>query len=277
MAPRIEDAFSDILAKASTGRGLGNRELAEKAGCSEDAIRALKNGSPDPTAVRKVAQALDLDPGALLESAQGRFSPPDPLDPGIIRVTTAFPVPGYPEMTVNSYLLRQPASRHALLFDAGAEVDPLMEVIHENGLTVDAIYLTHAHRDHVAVLDEVVRRTGNPPVHIHENEALAKSHPFPHGRTFRHGSLGIEARHTPGHSPGGTVYAISGLQNPLAIVGDTVFAGSIGGVRGDYEAALRAIRENILSLDAKTILCPGHGPASTVQHERAHNPFLAAL
>ncbi len=100
-------------------------------------------------------------------------------------------------------------------------------------------------------------------------------------KTFRPGDLFNTGRHfirtrlTPGHSPGGTTYVIEGALLAAAMVGDAIFAGSIGTVRDDYQGALAKIRREILGLSDHTILCPGHGPLTTVAEEKAHNPFFA--
>ena len=83
-------------------------------------------------------------------------------------------------------------------------------------------------------------------------------------------------RATPGHSPGGTTYVVTGIEPPVAVVGDALFAGSMGGVSPqNYPSALEANRANILGLSEDTLLCPGHGPVTTVTLERKHNPFYA--
>ena len=78
------------------------------------------------------------------------------------------------------------------------------------------------------------------------------------------------------HSKGAITYVISGLAMPVAIVGDAVFAGSMGGGGVSYEAALATNRKEILTLPDETILCPGHGPLTTVGEQKMHNPFFAA-
>ena len=95
------------------------------------------------------------------------------------------------------------------------------------------------------------------------------------GDQFRLCKLRIEARLTNGHSPGGTSYVIDGLQAPAVIVGDSLFAGSMGGAPNEYQKALRNNTEKILSLPLETLICPGHGPLTTVANERKNNPFFA--
>ena len=86
----------------------------------------------------------------------------------------------------------------------------------------------------------------------------------------------ITARLTAGHSNGGTTYVVEGLRPTIAVVGDALFSASMGGVPPErYPAALRANGEKILSLPDDSIICPGHGPLTTVGEEKKHNPFYA--
>ncbi len=135
------------------------------------------------------------------------------------------------------------------------------------------ILLTHAHPDHVADLRRL-RQTG-APVYISELEPEEGAEAIAEGKRFRVGSLEIEARLTSGHSPGGMTYVVTGLSRPVAIVGDSLFAGSMGGGNVSYEDALRNNREKILTLPDETIVCPGHGPMTTVGKEKRDNPFFA--
>jgi hydroxyacylglutathione hydrolase len=95
------------------------------------------------------------------------------------------------------------------------------------------------------------------------------------GRKFDVGKLDVESRLTWGHSRGGMTYVVRGLAGLVAIVGDSLFAGSMGGGMISYDDALRNNLEKILSLPDETILCPGHGPLTTVGEEKHHNPFFA--
>jgi hydroxyacylglutathione hydrolase len=88
------------------------------------------------------------------------------------------------------------------------------------------------------------------------------------------GRLKLKALHTHGHSVGGLSYVISGLPCPVAIVGDAIFAGSMGGGMVSYQDALRTNRDKIMTLPDETVLCPGHGPITTVKEEKEHNPFF---
>ena len=85
----------------------------------------------------------------------------------------------------------------------------------------------------------------------------------------------IDTRLTWGHSSGGMTYVVTGLSRAIAIVGDSLFAGSMGGGNVSYDEALKNNLEKILTLPDETIICPGHGPMTTVGQEKEHNPFFA--
>jgi glyoxylase-like metal-dependent hydrolase (beta-lactamase superfamily II) len=180
----------------------------------------------------------------------------------------------YHDMTVNAYLIWDPATREAVAFDTGADCSDMLQRIEEKSLSVKLILLTHAHPDHVADLRRLRKATG-ASVYISEREAEEGAEAIAEGKRFRAGSLEIEARLTSGHSPGGMTYVVTGLSPPVAIVGDSLFAGSMGGGNVSYEDALRNNREKILTLPDETIICPGHGPLTTVGKEKRDNPFFA--
>jgi glyoxylase-like metal-dependent hydrolase (beta-lactamase superfamily II) len=106
-------------------------------------------------------------------------------------------------------------------------------------------------------------------------EALKGAESFEVGQSFRLGNLSIETRLTSGHAVGGITYVIRGLAHPVAVVGDALFAGSMGGAAHAYTEALRNNREQILTLPEETVLCPGHGPLTTVGEQKFANPFFA--
>ena len=165
-------------------------------------------------------------------------------------------------------------TKRAWVFDTGPVADPILNFLNKESLTVDSIFLTHTHRDHVACLDELRKRAGNPSVCVHELEALDGCESITEGFSYTCGSLSLYAKHTHGHSLGGVTYVIGGLESPVAIVGDAIFAGSMGGGMVSYENALRTNREKIMTLPDDTVLCPGHGPITTVGEEKKNNPFF---
>jgi hydroxyacylglutathione hydrolase len=266
----LEDTVSDIIGKAQRGLGISDSQLAERAGVSAEAVRSLRGGDSDVAAAEKVASVLKLNATALGKLAAGNWNPETiaPLD-GLAQFNTT-----YHDMTVNAYLVWDPATRDAVAFDTGADCGGMLRRIDQEKLSVRAILLTHAHPDHVADLCRL-RQATDAPVYISELEPEEGAQAIEEGKQFESGSLKIEARLTSGHSPGGITYVVTGLARPIAIVGDSLFAGSMGGGNVSYEDALRNNREKILSLPDETIVCPGHGPLTTVGKEKRDNPFFA--
>ncbi|GHC11403.1 MBL fold metallo-hydrolase [Cerasicoccus arenae] len=273
----IEDALEDVIAKAQSGLGLSDGQLDELCGIDRDAIRRLRRGKFDAAVVRGIAPSLGLCTDALIALAEKSWYP-DPIEvEGLVCVNLPYPIPSYPEMSVNAYLIGDPASGQAAVFDSGADATPLLDVLQRNGWTLQSIFLTHTHEDHIEALPQLKSAlVPGGSVYVHTNELLPGAQPLRDGQVFKIGELEILARETSGHSPGGTSYVIQGLARPIAVVGDALFAGSIGGVRANYPLALKMIRERLLSLPAETVICAGHGPLTTVGNERSRNPFFAA-
>lgn len=270
MSIPLEDNASDIIGKAQRGLGLSDSQLAEKSGVSAEKIRKLREGDFDDDAIERVAPILKLDAGALLKLASGNW---DPEAIGEVEGLAQFNTT-YGDMTVNAYLAWDPATREAVAFDTGADCGGMLQRIEKENLSVKLILLTHAHPDHVADLHRLREATG-APVYISKLEEAEGAEEAEEGKQFRVGSLEIEARLTSGHSPGGMTYVITRLSRPVAVVGDSLFAGSMGGGNVSYGDALRNNREKILTLPEETIVCPGHGPLTTVGKEKRDNPFFA--
>ncbi|HVF71430.1 MAG TPA: MBL fold metallo-hydrolase [Chthoniobacterales bacterium] len=270
MAIPLEDTVSDIIGKAQRGLGISDSQLAERAGLGAEDVRRLRSGGGDEVSLRKIAPILQLNGGALGKLASGDWQPDDvsAID-GLAMFNTT-----YGDMTVNAYLVWDPASRDAVAFDTGADCGEMLERITSEKLNVRLILLTHAHPDHVADLPRLRRETG-APVYISELEPEEGADPIAEGKHFQAGSLSIESRLTSGHSPGGITYVVTGLDRPVAVVGDSLFAGSMGGGNVSYEDALRNNRDKILTLPDETIVCPGHGPLTSVGKEKRENPFFA--
>jgi glyoxylase-like metal-dependent hydrolase (beta-lactamase superfamily II) len=180
------------------------------------------------------------------------------------------------DMTVNAYLAWDAASRQAVAFDSGADADAMLACLAANGLKLAHILITHTHGDHIYDLDRLREKTGAPAWCGAREPALAGTNAFAAGKVFQTGALTIETRLTWGHAEGGITYVVRGLARPLAVVGDAIFAGSMGGGKVSYATALRTTRAEILSLPDHTIIASGHGPLTTVAEEKLHNPFFAS-
>jgi len=269
MAIPLEDNFADIFNKAQCGLNISDRTLAQKTGARVEQIRRLRDGHFDRDTIEKVAPLLQLDAAALLAIAREKWRPNEAGFLGLAQFNT--PIYG---MTVNAYLLWDPASKEAVAFDTSADCSAMLRRSVSDRLTIKLILLTHAHSDHVADLGRLADATG-APIYLSSRERAPGAQPIDEGKKFSVGKLEIEARLTWGHSPGGMTYVVRGLTQPVAIVGDSIFAGSIGGGNISYTDALQNNREKILTLPNETVLCPGHGPMTTVGEEKAHNPFFA--
>ena len=263
----MEDNFADVASKAQRGLGLADRALAQRAGITVADLHQVKSEQYDAATLRKIAPLLGLNAQAL--AALPGYRPAAVEVAGLAAFTTA-----YGGMGVNSYLVWDAASGDAAAFDTGTDCAAMLEALHSQNVKLRGIFLTHTHGDHLADLEKLQTATG-APVYVSEREPLRGAETFTAGREFACGRLRIATRSTWGHSRGGTTYLIHGLERPVAVVGDALFAGSMGGGMVSYADALRTNRAEIFTLPPQTILCPGHGPMTTVGEERAHNPFFA--
>ena len=271
----LEDHLGDIIRKA---RGMSNVSVAaaaQAAGLTETELATLEESgqAPKKPNLAALAELVGLHPSKLEAIANGWV--PAEKDLSIWRelrciTTTAG------GMAVNCYLVWDEVSREAALFDAGWEAAPVVELIAQNGLELRHIFITHAHEDHVAALGDI--REAFPRARLHSGLKGGPVDQRNRPNDFIHlGSLRITNRDTPGHAEDGTTYIIGtwGEDAPhVAIVGDALFAGSIGRGNQSWDLARQKVREQILTLPAETLLCPGHGPLTTVAEEKAHNPFF---
>ena len=197
----------------------------------------------------------------------------------------------------NCYVIHPREQNTCWIVDAGFEPEELIAYVQRRALVPEALVLTHAHADHIAGVREVLTAFPGTPVWIHEAErdwlgdpqlnlsaamGLGVTAPGPdatltHDQELDLGGSRWRVLHTPGHSPGGiTLYCESA---GLALVGDALFAGSIG--RTDFpccsfETLAASIREQLYPLPDATRALPGHGPETTIGREKATNPFVRA-
>jgi glyoxylase-like metal-dependent hydrolase (beta-lactamase superfamily II) len=263
----LEDNFGDIVGKAQRGLKLSDADLASRAGISTEALAKVKGGEVDEATLRKVAPILNLAADALVQSAKKEWYPPAFQVNGLAQFNTV-----YEDMTVNSYLAWDPKSKEGVAFDTGTDSAPLLALAKERGVTIKLILLTHTHPDHIADLARLKKETG-APAHVCSLEPVSGAEGFSAGKSFQAGALKIESRQTSGHSKGGITFVVSGLERPVAVVGDALFAGSMGGGMISWDDALNNNRMHIFSLPDDTVICPGHGPLTTVREEKRNNPF----
>jgi hydroxyacylglutathione hydrolase len=272
----LEDLWNDVIRKARRGLGLSEEEIARKLGCSADKIVTLEQGALDADLLAQVATSLGLESGRVLALARGEYHPGAlalPVDStgGMAMFTSP-----WEDFEVHSYLLWDQKSGQAIAFDTGSDATEMLHFLSDHQLTLTQILLTHGHGDHVFDLERLVEKTG-ASAWIGKRENVTGAENFEPGREFALGGLRIETRATWGHAAGGITYVIHGLTMPVAIVGDALFAGSMGGPMISYAACLETNRKEIFSLPSETLLCPGHGPLTTVALEKEHNPYFSAI
>lgn len=265
----LEDSWSDVIRKARRGLSLSEEQLSQKSGVSVTTIIELEKGELHVEELEEIALPLGLDKNRLLALARGEYHPGLlALPEGLALFTTP-----WNDFEVHSYLLWDAKTSVAAAFDTGSDASEMLDFLKSHHLALKQIFLTHGHGDHVFELDRLVEKTG-ASAWIGVRESVAGAVNFAIGREFCVGSLKIETRSTWGHAAGGISYVIHGLERPIAIVGDALFAGSMGGPMVSYDACLETNRREIFSLPPETLLCPGHGPITTVDLERLHNPFF---
>ena len=271
----IEDNYDDVISKASRGLGITREEIVDRTHLNVAEVDAVFGG--DHSSLRtltKIATALGLDAHALCSLSQGQSHPVAILPKSVLHFNTSYPVPGYEEMTVNSYAFAPDSpSDIVIAFDTGADAAPLFNEIKNRGRELSVLFLTHTHEDHVAAFPAI--QSAGVQTYSSGDEPYKDCTPVAYNDTFEFGAYKLTALSTRGHSPGGISYLLEGLETPVAFVGDSVFCLSMGKAIGKLESAKQEVRDNILSLPPETILCPGHGPLTTVEFELRNNPFFA--
>ena len=178
----------------------------------------------------------------------------------------------------NTYIVADEVGGHAVMIDAGGPVRPLLEYLRRGQLTLTHVLLTHRHGDHVAEVGDVLAQYPDVPVLIGELERNAvpqATGTMAPGAPITSGALTIEPIHTPGHTAGMLSLLVDGTD---VFTGDTLFKGSVGGVRApghtSYADLKSSIMDKLLTLPAPTRVHPGHTDPTTVADELEHNRFV---
>jgi len=201
------------------------------------------------------------------------------------------------EFETNCFVLRNSETvSDCVIIDTGLDSRPLLKFLQENNLNPAALVLTHGHIDHIAGVEALRKNFPSVPIYIHKLDAQMLTdaegnlsiltgslvtvgnadHILEEDDLIDKASIKLKVLHTPGHTPGGiSLYC---QKDGIIFVGDTLFAGSIGRTdfpNGNTSQLISSIRKKLLTLPENTIVYPGHGPETTIGHEKAENPFLS--
>jgi len=217
----LEDDPCDIIGKAMRG------------------LEALLDGKNHPTALEKIASPLKLSSGALVElpSYMPNITPPA----GMKMIVSPFGHAG-----VNSYIIYN--SQEALVFDTGTDSTLILNFLTAKNLNVAALIITHEHHDHISGIQDF------------DKAPIILPGDTQHGQQYEFGGIAFTALDVSGHATPARAYFIEYLDSPICILGDAIFAGSMGGTLGpqNYQLAFKTIRENILTLPLDTVIGTGH-------------------
>jgi hydroxyacylglutathione hydrolase len=271
----LEDTFADILRKSMRGVGVNERQLADATGISAATIAGWlkEKGAADDAQARAIAAVLRLDGGKLADSAAQRWTPP-PIELPDVRRHSQEPHPS------NGYVFFLEGGRAAALVDPAGIPQNLLRLLRDGHYHLHYILVTHKHPDHCDATADVAAAFPAAKIVMHKLDVHAigslanKATLLRDGETLPFGENStIRMLHTPGHTDGSSSYL---FQNSL-FSGDTLFAASVGGAFGDastYDDILNSVRSKLFTLPDDTVVMPGHGPPTTIELEKRHNPFF---
>ena len=270
----LEDHIGDIIRKARQAANASKEVVAQAGGLSLKQLEELEDSGTTTTQPKlsAIAPLIGLDATKLHRIAQGWL--PADIDASSWRelrqITTA------QRLSVNCYLVWDEVTREAALFDTGWDADPIIALVEQNNLDLKHLFITHTHEDHIAALMPLRERF--PKMRLHSSARSAPAEQRNRANDFIHlGNLRITHRETPGHAEDGVTYIVGNFPDDApsaAMVGDCIFAGSIGRGFVSTDLLKQKIREQIFTLPGDTLICPGHGPFTTVALEQENNPYF---
>src|SRR4051794_32368432 len=265
----LEDHLGAILRKAREAANIPLETAAKAAGIEIGHYDTFeKSGTPPTqTLLAPLATILGLNPAKTQNIGAGWLPPNFDLSAWReIRVITTRDE----DTTVNCYIVWDEISREAALFDTGWKAQPILDLIAAESLELKHLFLTHTDPDHIAAMSDV--RDRFPKLHLHTNSKNVPPQHRNRANDFIHlGSLRITNREAPGHTEDGVIYVIGNWPEDaphIVIVGDTIFAGSMARGKQSFELLKQKVREQIFTLPDQALLCPGHGPLTTVGLEK---------
>ena len=279
MYDALEDEFGDVVGKARRGQEKSVADVANACGFSPADVERIESYQwvPETQGVEAMASCLGLDGIKLQRAAAADYLPAAPGGRELVDLAVEMRVLGT-DFLMNGYVIGCPRTRVGAVIDPGFQADRILQAAEGARLEIALILLTHGHHDHTGAVAQI-RDATEADVLASEAEIALLGDIRQHidgylvpGEVVELGKQSLRVAATPGHTPGG----VSIIHEEAAFVGDALFAGSLGGTRcvSDYQRQREAVAEQLLSLSDDTTLFPGHGTATTVAEERAHNPFF---
>ncbi|HZY97165.1 MAG TPA: MBL fold metallo-hydrolase [Candidatus Cybelea sp.] len=271
----LEDTFGDIVRKAMRGVGISEQQLAAATGIPVQSISDwLKDqAAANDAQAREVAKALRLDGSKLADSAGQRWAPPR-IELPDVRHHPQLPHPS------NGYVFFLEGGRRAALVDPAGIPQNLLRVLRDGDYHLQYILITHKHPDHCDATADVAAAFPQARIVMHSLDVHAIGSLASRATLVRDGEAlpfgdgsNIRMLHTPGHTDGSSCY----IFQSTIFSGDTLFAASVGGAYGDvstYDDILNGVRSKLFTLPGDTVVMPGHGPPTTIELEKQHNPFF---
>lgn len=273
----LEDELGDVLDKALQHAGLTEAAAATRARVSASKIHDAIDYRYDLATeeLARLSAVLGLNDVGIQAMAAGRYPLPEILGLPFclfpLRMSHGIGV-------ANAYVVADCSRQTGLLFDTGPDPAALRRVWPTRIKQIEAVFITHPETEHLGGLADVRAKSGNPPVFAPAGGRLTGVTQVSEGSRFEFAGFSVEVLSTPGHVESHNSYVVRSLAAPagtaLLLSGDLIFAGSIGGAFFCRDRLRANVRRLIERLPADTVVAPGHGPLTTLQNERAYNPFV---
>ncbi len=274
----LEDELGDVLEKALRRSGLSEEEAAARAGVPAGRIRDAIDYRYDLDLgeVRRLAAVLRLNEVGLCALREGKYPLPE---------ITGLPFCVWPLRMAhgvgfsNAYLVGECGGADAVLFDVGPALEALKRAWPASIKSVRAVFLTHLEAEHAGGLRELLARFGRVPVFAPIGSGIPGAESLGEGQEKVFGDIVVRTFRTPGHVAAHNCYLVSAATaprgKPLFVAGDLFFAGSVGGAYHCRHELSRQLGRILGMLAGSAVVAPGHGPMTTLEHERRFNPFCS--